>query len=298
VIKNVIFFILASIMAIPAAARGGDILVVQSLSIKPYNDAIRGFKSVCPARTASLISADLDAADIAGRVQKESPDLILAVGMDALEKVRNISDVPIIYLMVLNPRPFVQDNPSITGVSMYVQAEKQLAAFRQVLPHASRVGILYDPAKSGTFVQKAQKIAAATGIELVTRKVQNSRDAATALDGMKGKIDTLWLLPDTSVVNPGTIDLLLLSAIEYRIPVFTFSEKYTEKGALFSLEVDAAEAGRQAGDMANRILNGTDVSRIDKADARGGILSINLIVAKKLGLTVTNSVVRQSRVIK
>jgi ABC-type uncharacterized transport system substrate-binding protein len=50
--------------------------------------------------------------------------------------------------------------------------------------------------------------------------------------------------------------------------------------------------------MANRILNGTDVSRIDKADARGGILSINLIVAKKLGLTVTNSVVRQSRVIK
>jgi ABC-type uncharacterized transport system substrate-binding protein len=298
VIKIVIFFILISIMAIPATARGGDILVVQSLSIKPYNDAIRGFKSVCRARTASLISADLDEVDIAGRVQKEHPDLILAVGMDALEKIRKISDVPIVYLMVLNPHPFTQNNQLITGVSMYVQAEKQLAAFQQVLPHASRIGIMYDPVKSGAFVQKAQKIAAGAGLELVTRKVQNSRDAATALDGMKGKIDALWLLPDTSVVNPGTIDLLLLSAIEYRIPVFTFSEKYTEKGALFSLEVDAAEAGRQAGDMANRILNGTDMSRIDNADARGGNLSINLIVAKKLGLTVNNSVIRQSRVIK
>ena len=200
--------------------------------------------------------------------------------------------------MVLNPRPITRENHSITGVSMYVQAEKQLATIRQVLPRASRIGILYDPVKSGEFVQNAQESAAAAGLELVTRKVQNSRDAATALDGMKGKIDSLWLLPDTSVINPGTIDLLLLSAIEYRIPVFTFSEKYTEKGALFSLEVDAAEAGRQAGEMANRILNGIDVRRIDKQDAHGGTLSINLIVAKKLGITVNNSAIRQSRVIK
>ena len=286
-------------MAIPVApVWGSGILVVKSLSIKPYNDAIRGFKSVCPARTSSLISAELDEADIADNVRKDRPDLILAVGMDALEKVRTIGDVPIVYLMVLNPRPLLNNNHSITGVSMYIQPEKQLDAFRKVLPRASRVGILYDPAKSGAFVRKVQRIAEAAGLELVTRKVQSSRDAATALDGMKGKIDSLWLLPDTSVVNPGTIDLLLLSAIEYRIPVFTFSEKYTEKGALFSLEVDAEEAGKQAGEMANRILNGADVSRIDKADAREGDLSINLIVARKLGITVSNSAIRQARVIK
>ena len=98
VIKNVIYLILGLLMAIPAAARGGDILVVQSLSIKPYNEAVRGFKSVCPTRTTSLLSLDLDEADIAGRVRKENPELILAVGMDALEKVRRIGDVPIIYL--------------------------------------------------------------------------------------------------------------------------------------------------------------------------------------------------------
>jgi ABC-type uncharacterized transport system substrate-binding protein len=296
--KKVILYIFVSIMAIPASAIGSGILVVQSMSIKPYNDAIRGFKSTCPARAASLISADLDEADVADRVRKDNPELILAVGMDALEKVRSISDVPVVYLMVLNPRPLIQDNRSITGVSMYIQPEKQLDVFRQVLPHASRVGILYDPAKSGAFVRKAQRMAEAAGLELVTKKVQSSRDAATALDGMKGKIDSLWLLPDTSVVNPGTIDLLLLSAIESRIPVFTFSEKYTEKGALFSLEVDPEDAGRQAGDMANRILNGTAVSRIDKADARGGIISINLIVARKLGITVNHSAIRQARVIK
>ena len=142
---NVIFFILVCIMAIPASAIGSGILVVQSMSIKPYNDAIRGFKSICPARAASLISADLDEADVADRVRKDNPELILAVGMDALEKVRSISDVPVVYLMVLNPRPLIQDNRSITGVSMYIQPEKQLDVFRQVLPHASRVGILYDP---------------------------------------------------------------------------------------------------------------------------------------------------------
>ena len=296
--KIVINLIFVFLMALPSIAMGGEILIVQSLSIPPYNEAVRGFKAVCPARTSSLFSTDLSETDIAGRVRKENPDLILAVGMDALEKVRNIGSVPIVYLMVLNPRPLVSDKNNITGISMYVQAEKQLAAFRQVLPNVNRIGILYDPAKSGAIVQKAQGVAAAMGLELVTRKVQNSRDAATALDAMKGKIDALWLLPDTSVVNPGTIDLLLLSAIEYRIPVFTFSEKYTEKGALFSLELDAAEAGRQAGDMANRIIDGSDVQRIGKTDARGGTLSINLIVAKKLGISISNNTIRQSRAIR
>lgn len=296
--KNFYPFIFLLLFSLVPPAAAGDLLVVQSLQIKPYNEALHGFRSVFTGKTHKLVSSELTEADVVGKARKNKPDLILAIGLDALTKVRAIRDVPIVYLMVLNPQSLVQDDVNITGVGLNIQPEKQLATLGQVLPQARKIGLLFDPEKSGAFVRKAQNVAAAMGIDLLTKSVHSSRDAAAALEGMKGKIDALWLLPDTTVVNPKTIDLLLLSAIENRIPVFTFSGKYAEKGALLALEVDAAEAGRQAGEMANRITAGTDIHDIGRVDARGGILTVNLIIAKKLGITINNDVIKHASVIK
>ena len=291
-----LIFLALFFQAHPVAA--ADLLVVQSLQIKPYNEALQGFRSACSGKMNKLISSDLTEADVVRKVRKVKPDLILAIGMDALAKVRSIRDLPIVYLMVLNPQALLQDSSNVTGVSMNVQPERQLAALRQVLPHARKIGLLFDPEKSGTYVRAAQSSAATLGIEILAKRVQSSGDAAAALNAMKGKIDAFWMLPDTTVANPGTIDLLLLTAVENRIPVVIFSAKYAEKGALLSLEVDAAEAGRQAAEMANMILAGTDVQDIRDADARSGTLTINLIVAKKLGITINSEVIKQTSVIR
>jgi len=298
VIKRLILLMLLSLFYQIPTATAGDILVVQSMQIKPYNEALRGFRSICPASTRNLVSSELSEADIVRKVRKSEPDLILAIGMDALQKVKEIRDVPIVYLMVLNPQSLALDAGNITGVSMSVQPERQLAALQQVLPQVKRIGLPFDQDKSGSFVRKAQNAAASMGIELLAKRVQSSRDAAAALDGMKGRIDVFWMIPDTTVVNSGSVDLLLLTAIENRIPVLAFAEKYAEKGALLSLEVDAAEAGRQAGEMANSILAGTAVKKIEKSDARGVILTVNMIVAKKLGVPVNGAVLGQARVIR
>ncbi len=282
---------------VPPVTAGG-LLVVQSLQIKPYNEALRGFRSACAGTTRVVTSEEQSEANIVEKVRRNRPDLILAIGLDALAKVKNIRDVPIVYLMVLNPQSLVQDTSNIAGVSMNIQPEKQLSVLQQVLPHARKIGLPFDPDKSGDFVRKAQAAAQAFGIELVTRKVHSPRETAAALDGMKGKIDALWLPPDTTVINPGTVDLLILTALENRIPVYTFSEKYAEKGALLSLEVDAAEAGRQAGELANRILAGTAVQKLENVDARGGILTVNLIVAKKLGIRINGDVIKKARKIQ
>ena len=277
---------------LPAMADG--LLVIQSLRIKPYDDALRGFRSICTSPVRKLFSADASEADIAATIRRNAPDLILAIGLDALNKVKSVRNVPIVYVMVLNPQPLVHDSANITGVSLAVQADRQLAMVRRVLPHARVVGFPFDPDKSGAFARNVQAAAAAAGIKLLTRKVHSSREAVKTLEEMKGEIDALWLPPDTTVMNPGTIDLLILSAGEKRIPVFTFSRKYVEKGALFSMEVDAAEAGRQAGEMANRILAGAGPQHVEKADAREGVLSVNPSVAKKLGISLSNDALKHA----
>lgn len=294
-ISHLIMFLLFFLVP-PCAA--GDILVIQSLQIKPYNDALLGFRSVSKARTNKLVSSELGEQDIGGKVRKIKPELILAIGMDALVKVRGIRDVPIVYLMVLNPQALLRDNANVTGVSMNIAPERQLSLLRQILPHVKKIAIFFDPGKSGNYVAKAYNAAALMGIELLAKRVHSSREAAAAIDAMKGKADALWLLPDTTVINPATIDLLLLSTLENKIPVFTFSDKYVEKGALMSLEVDAEDAGRQAGEMANRILAGAAVQGIENEDARGEILTVNMIVAKKLGISINGNVIKHARIIR
>ena len=65
------------------------ILVVQSLQIKPYNEALRGFRSVCTGATSVVASEELSEANIVDKVRRKRPDLILAIGLDALAKVKN-----------------------------------------------------------------------------------------------------------------------------------------------------------------------------------------------------------------
>jgi putative ABC transport system substrate-binding protein len=276
----------------------GELLVVQSLPIKPYNDALQGFRAVCKARLDRIVGPDLSEAEIRVKVRRNKPELILAIGMDALEKLKTVKDVPIVYVMVLNPQDMLRDGGNITGVSMNLSPERQFSVLREVLPYVKKIGVFFDPVKNGYYISRVHNAAALMGIELLTKKVSSSREAVASVEGMKGKVDLLWLLPDTTVVNPSTIDLLLLSSIENKIPVLTFSNKYAEKGALLSLEVDAVESGKQAGEMAVKILEGAKVNSIKGEDARESILTVNLIVAKKLGVSFNGNVIKHARVIR
>lgn len=105
------------------------------------------------------------------------------------------------------------------------------------------------------------------------------------------------MLPDTSVISSETIEFLILFSIENRIPVFTFSEKFVEMGALISLNIDAYDLGKQAGEMAKEILSGKDIRNIPGSDARKIVLSINSKAAKKLGITINDEIVNKAIIV-
>ncbi len=277
----------------------GDILVVQSYKIRPYDEALRSFKNVCNGKISNLVFHELDnSADIARVVRKTHPELILAIGMEALAKVKSIKNIPVVYLMVLQPHSIVQGEKNITGVSMNIPPEKHLATLHKLLPSIKRIGLLYDPRRNGSYAKKAYSSAKAYGFELVAREVYSSRDVPGLLENMKERIDLLWVLPDITVVTPETTGFLLLFSVQNNIPVHIFSSKYLDMGAFTSLDTDPIELGKQAGEIAARILAGADVSEIAGADASNPVLSINLKVAKKLGITIPPDVLHKARVIR
>lgn len=297
-IKNLFITLLLLIFCHGLAEAGQEIVVIQSLRVKPYDEAIEGFKSVCNSKIKRLVVSELEGADVVEKISKIRPDIVIAVGMDALSRVKKIKNIPVVYLMVLNPPSTLSGNKNITGVSMKIPQEKQLIALLNALPDIKNIGLLYDPDRTGHFVKKAQAAAKKIGIKLIAKEIHSSRDVPSLVMNMKGKIDLFWMLPDLTVVTPETVEFLLLFSLENRVPLLTFSEKYVPLGALMSIGIDAFDMGRQAGEMAKKILSGRDIQNVQRVDARKAVVSINLKVAKKLEITIDKKIISNARIIE
>lgn len=279
-------------------AESRDILVVQNHRIKPYSDAFAGFKARLNAKFRGVDYTFHDSGGALEYLAGRKPDLVLAIGLDALKTVRNYSGAPIIYLMVLNPSAVVHNGTNITGVSMTISPEKQLAAIRRVLPSAKRIGLLYDPNKSASFVKRARGAARELGIDLLAKEVRSSKEVATTLNSLKGIIEAFWMIPDTTVITPDTLELLMLFSLENNIPVCSFSSKYLEMGALVSLDISALEMGSQAGELAAKILAGKRPVDVPPVEADTVHLSINESVARKLRVPLDQELLDKARLMR
>jgi putative tryptophan/tyrosine transport system substrate-binding protein len=279
------------------AEAGQRVLVIQSLSVAPYEEALAGFKSICDAEITKIVLSDQEQINPSQIIQSNKPELILAIGMDALVKVKEIEDIPIIYMMVLNPQAIPFGEKNISGISMTLSSEKQVTTLLEVLPAVKRIGTLYNPDRTGNFIKGAVNAAHNSGITLVTEKVQSTKDVPSALKNIQKKIDAFWMIPDITVYSPETIEFLLLSLLENQKPIISFSEKYVELGALMSISIDPFDIGKQAGEIAKTILSnpGQDVQRID---ARKAEIFINLKIAKKLGITFDEKVLAKAKLLE
>ena len=115
---------------------------------------------------------------------------------------------------------------------------------------------------------------------------------------MKGKIDAFWMLPDITVICPETVEFILLFSIENKIPIFSFSEKYVEMGALMSLSINPVDLGKQAGQIAEKILAGNYVMNIYGVEPEDIVISINVKVAKKFKINIHDEILHNAKIIK
>ncbi|MFH2045539.1 MAG: ABC transporter substrate binding protein [Pseudomonadota bacterium] len=294
---SLLVIILFLIVCQGLARAGQEVVVVQSSRVQPYEDAIEGFKNTCDARIKRLIISELQGKDVVGEINKISPDMILAIGVNALLKVKRIKDIPVIYVMVLNPWSILSGEKNISGVGMNISQEEQLSTLLSVMPEIKAIGLLYDKDRTGHLAKESKDAAGKLGIQLVAKQVYISKDVPQLIKDMEGKIDAFWILPDLTVITPETVEFMLLFSLENKIPILAFSEKYVEVGALMSIGVDAFDMGSQAGEVAKKILSGSNIMNGKQIDARKAIITINLNVAKQLGINIEENIIRKARII-
>lgn len=262
------------------------------MRVKPFDDVLRGFTSICKRESKTVVVADMEGTDFISMAHKEHPELILAIGAEALNKVKNIRDIPVIYSMVLNPDKITGGEKNFTGVNMNIPPEKYLSMLEKLKLSKLKIGILYDPVKSGNIIKKIRQAARSRNIEIITKEIRHSKEVPELLAKMKDSCDLFWMLPDSTVVTPETVEFLLLFSQQNRKPVITFAGKYVENGAVVSLDIDGFDLGKQAGEIANRVLGGVAISDIPDTDARKAVMRINRKVAAKLGINLNDDETR------
>nr|MBW4056228.1 ABC transporter substrate-binding protein [Pseudomonadota bacterium] len=189
-----------------------------------------------------------------------------------------------IALMALGIHKLKASHSDLTGVGMFAPPERYITLFQTMATH--RVGVVYNPARSGWYVQYARHMAEKAGIELVTREVSAARDTLGQLSSLAGKVDALWMLPDVTAVARETVEAYFRFGQEQHIPVISFAGSYLGLGAAAVVEINPTELGRQGGTMAAAILDGSNPSAIPVRYPHGTAYKTNNSVLKKFGSLV------------
>jgi len=295
--------ILASVAWPAGAVASKNVAVIMSAEVDAYREALQGFKGKLEF---TAIVAEYNMEGFLDRGQKilteiqtkVKPDLIFAIGTLALQAVAGrVTDVPVVYAMVLNPPNIVGAGAkNITGASINVPVEQPIQLFKQLGPQIRRVGVIFNRANTGYLVRQADAGARGEGLQLIAKEIRSSKEAIAALDSLKeGEIDVLWILPDETVLAPEVVERMLLFSYQRKVPLLGLSKRQAEMGALFSLSFASSEdIGRQAGELANRIIGGKTVAEIPYTTARRVTLAANLKAAQKLGMEIPKSILARA----
>ncbi|GAX62129.1 ABC-type uncharacterized transport system, periplasmic component [Candidatus Scalindua japonica] len=268
-------------------------VVIKSQSLSAYNEVVNGFQDECIENNIKIKSIyDLNGKmkvgqKIVRKVRMEKPDIVLAIGVLAATVVKEkIDDIPIVFCMVINHERFYLSAPNITGISTEIAIKDQLKGFQAVLSPFKRMGVIYDPSKTGNIVENAEKEVENSGMSLVKYEIDSPKEVSDAMEKLIGKIDVLWLLPDSSVVTKKSFGLIKSTTLKNRIPLLCTSDAFVKAGALAAVFPDYNFVGRQAAGLARKILVQSVAGSLGIVNPDHFRLAINTDTAEKLGLEV------------
>lgn len=285
-----VFFSLALPAVFAEGAGKPNVAVVMSRSIAPYQKALAGFKKVLPCVTKIFeLKKGQSLSETADAIRADKPDLVLAIGSSALAlAVDNIKKIPVVFSMVLSV-PKLPAN--ICGVSMMLPAKTHLGGLKLIAPTVKTVGIVFNPVNSGKRVGEFKAAATKLGMKVAAIAVKSKREAFSSIRLLGGRVDALWMVMDKDIV--ANFGLMLTLSIQQQIPFATFSYRYVEKGALLALCPKFGALGRQAGELAAKVMAGTPPSKFGVVYPDNFYYSYNVKTGMKIQLGVPQIILKK-----
>src|SRR5262245_57116885 len=179
---------------------------------------------------------------------------------------------------------------NLTGTNIF-QSEvvaKRLQLLRELVPAATRVAVLVDPANKATtetVLQEVESAARAMALHIQVLHASNGREIGEAFAAFERERPDALFISGGPLFTDRRVQLATLAA-RHMIPMTSSNRQITETGGLMSYGANIADAYRQVGVYAGRILKGEKPGDLPVVQSTKFELVINAETARILGLTV------------
>jgi ABC-type uncharacterized transport system substrate-binding protein len=211
--------------------------------------------------------------------------------------------VPIVFIVSEDPvrlglvASLARPGGNLTGVNFFNNelTAKQLELLHELVPRAGRVAVILNPATptGETTLRDVEPAARAIGLQIQILRASTGPeiDAASATFARE-RPDAMFVSND-AFFNSRRVQLVQLAA-HHRLPAIFSGREYTEMGGLMSYGTNVADAYRQTGVYAGRILKGVQPTDLPVVQSNKFELIINHQTARLLGLTVPPSLLARA----
>jgi len=198
-----------------------------------------------------------------------------------------VADDPVRLGLVAN---LARPGGNATGVNFFVGelVAKRLELLRELVPAATRLAVLVNPANvpnTEITLRDVEPAARAMGLQIQVLNASTSGEINAAFANfMRERPDALFVGNDAFFTSR-RVQLVTLAARD-RLPAAYSNRDYVEAGGLMTYGTKIADAYRQAGTYAGRILKGANPAALPVVQSSKFELVINIQTAKLLGLDV------------
>jgi ABC-type uncharacterized transport system substrate-binding protein len=234
-------------------------------------------------------------ARIASELVAQKPDLLLAVGGDAIKPLFEASKggIPIVGGVSDNPMragiavSLARPGTNFTGITFLTDemAAKRMEFLKEVAPNARRVAVIFNPQHFDDEVTFAQRGAESLGIKLTTHPINSAADLNAALASASAEgADSLF------IISSRLTGILAAEIARYgqerRLPVIASWREFAASGALLSYGPSRIFEAKRLVGYVQKVLNGAKPADLPIEQPVKFELVINLKTAKALGLNL------------
>ncbi|MCP4650427.1 MAG: hypothetical protein GY853_10160 [PVC group bacterium] len=278
------------------------IAVIKSQADTPYESALQGIKDELRADKVKVrvLGYELKKneqnsyARMAQEIKAANPQFVITLGTIATKFAQQvIPEMPVVFSMVLGAERSSIDPP---GVSLDIPFEMKVEYMKRVIPEIERFGVIYSP-DSYALYKEISVACAKNEVQILGTQINSAKEFPVVLHDILRQIDCYVMLSDSMIYFPKAVEHMLLDCLHQKIPVVGLSSPYTKAGALISFDCDYHDIGVQTVGIIARLLKGEKATQIGILRPRRIRVSLNSLIAKRLGIEISNNLMREIDVI-
>jgi ABC-type uncharacterized transport system substrate-binding protein len=166
--------------------------------------------------------------------------MVVAIGLRAAKSSVAMADSPVVFSQVFNHQDFGLLTANSRGVAPLAPLDAQLAAWTEIDPTLSRIGIIVGEGHDD-LITEAQLAGQKHNVELRIRISHSDQETLYLFRRMAQDIDGFWLFPDNRVLSSRSLRKILESARRGQVAVAVPNESMLKMGATISIATQAED---------------------------------------------------------